>query len=198
MLKIFIKKFAVLSSCLSLFACAPEPNCKCSHLCVYPGVADVEAPEWICGADIHGYPVTALGQADAQKAAISTSFAAAFAIVYAKLALRQELVNVTALKLKHYIQFNYDIADASQIDVLVSSLKNAKESIKLSKARKLKQQPGPLGNIYVLMGLDAEAANEAIFSLIKISFEKNAEFWHLLGKELNPQNVLQAITSAQY
>ena len=160
---------------LGLVACGGKDATKPAMVadCVFPNT-NTPAPGWICDEPVPGLDVQAVGIAEPSKAGISFMKDMAAADARGRLA-EQMKVRVNKM-VKKYLGTT-GVADTETVDAAASSTLKTITSEELVGSKVYKTRTGPNGRLFVLLGLDASAAERIVQKAAKTSMKNDQALW---------------------
>ncbi len=141
--------------------------------CVFPST-EKAAPGWICDEPVPGLDVQAVGIAEKSAAGISFMKDLAAADARGRLA-EQTKVRVSKM-VKKYLGTT-GVADSETVDAAASSTLKTVTSQDLVGSKVYKSRTGPNGRLFVLLGLDAAAAERIVAKAAKTSMKNDKALW---------------------
>jgi hypothetical protein len=160
--------FAVLAAASALFGCAgssqavvPQapPAAPTAVTCTYPDAPTAPAPEWICDRNVEGAEVAALGIHETSKAGLQ--YMTDHAEISARAELARQMKTRLMNMLKQYVQAT-GAGDTATVDKAESTATNSFTAEELVGVRIFKTRTSPNGTMYVLVGVDAQAAKQTM------------------------------------
>ena len=160
---------------LGLVACGGKEAAKPAMVadCVFPNT-EKAAPGWVCDEPVPGLDVQAVGIAEPSKAGISFMKDLAAADARGRLA-EQTKVRVNKM-VKKYLGTT-GVADTETVDAAASSTLKTITSQDLVGSKVYKSRTGPNGRLFVLLGLDAAAAERIVAKAAKTSIKNDQALW---------------------
>jgi len=161
---------------ISLVACGGKDASKpvaVVHDCVFPDT-NVPAPGWVCDEPVPGLDVQAVGIAEKSKAGVSFMKDMAAADARGRLA-EQTKVRVQKM-VKKYLGTT-GVADTETVDAAASSTLKTITTEELVGSKVYKTRTGPNGRMFVLLGLDAAAAERIVQKAAKTSMKNEQALW---------------------
>jgi len=141
--------------------------------CVFPNT-EKAAPGWVCDEPVPGLDVQAVGIAEPSKAGISFMKDMAAADARGRLA-EQTKVRVNKM-VKKYLGTT-GVADTETVDAAASSTLKTITTEELVGSKVYKTRTGPNGRLFVLLGLDAAAAERIVAKAAKTSMNNDQAMW---------------------
>ncbi|MCP5325358.1 MAG: LPP20 family lipoprotein [Oceanospirillaceae bacterium] len=142
--------------------------------CTYPDSAKDAAPGWICDQPVDGLEVSAVGYADKSGAGIN--FMKQQAATAARVQLAQMMQVQVQNMIKQYAETT-GVGDAETVDQVNTSVTKQLTSETLVGTRIYKTQASPAGNLYVLVGIDPNAATKIRETALKTSMNNEKALW---------------------
>ena len=158
---------------LGMVACAGNAVNPMVADCVFPDTA-IAAPGWVCDEPVPGLDVQAVGIAEKSSAGISFMKDMAAADARGRLA-EQTKVRVSKM-VKKYLGTT-GVADTETVDAAASSTLKTIASQDLVGSKVYKSRTGPNGRLFVLLGLDAAAAERIVQKAAKTSMKNDQALW---------------------
>ena len=169
--------FSTATVFLFLSACSGEYVCKCLPNCVFPDTDNVAAPEWVCGAEIEGIQLTAVGIATQDKAAIGHSYMRAVAGADARTQLAQRMRELARNSIKKYFETESTPVDLQVMDKIITSVTQYITDKTLIGQRTLKREISPAGRMYALFGMNSESVEHTLKKALTLSKTNDPELW---------------------
>ena len=141
--------------------------------CVFPDT-DIAAPGWICDEPVPGLDVQAVGIAEKSRAGMSFMKDMAAADARGRLA-EQTKVRIQKM-VKKYLGTT-GVGDSETVDAAASSTLKTVTSQELVGSKVFKTRTGPNGRLFVLLGLDASAAERIVQKAAKTSMKNDQAMW---------------------
>lgn len=141
--------------------------------CVFPDT-NVAAPGWICDEPVPGLDVQAVGIAE--KSAAGMSFMKDIAAADARGRLAEQAKVRVQKMVKKYLGTT-GVGDAETVDAAASSTLKTITNETLVGSKVFKSRTGPNGRLYVLLGLDANAAAKIAETAVKTSMNNDQALW---------------------
>jgi hypothetical protein len=142
--------------------------------CTFPDAPEVAAPGWVCDEPVEGLAVSAVGSADKSGAGIN------FMKQQASTAARVQLAQMMKVQVQNLVkQFAETTGngDAETVDMVNSSVTKQITNESLVGTRIYKTRRSPNGALYVLVGLDDNAANLINETALKTSMNNQKALW---------------------
>jgi len=160
---------------LSLTACFGGGNQQVAVPdCTFPDAPEVAAPGWVCDEPVEGLAVSAVGSADKSAAGID------FMKQQASAAARVQLAQMMKVQVQNMIkQFaeTTGSGDSETVDQVNSSVTKQITNESLVGTRIYKTRRSPNGALYVLVGLDDNAASLIHETALKTSMNNEKALW---------------------
>lgn len=160
---------------LSLTACFGGGNQQVAVPdCTFPDAPEVAAPGWVCDEPVEGLAVSAVGSADKSAAGID------FMKQQASAAARVQLAQMMKVQVQNMIkQFaeTTGSGDSETVDQVNSSVTKQITNESLVGTRVYKTRRSPNGALYVLVGLDDNAASLIHETALKTSMNNEKALW---------------------
>jgi len=172
-----MKKTLVALSIVGLLsACSSNEKATLAPLaeCAFPDAPTVEAPLWVCSAPIEGVEVSAVGSA--QVGAAGMSFAKQQGATQARVELAQMMKVQVNNMIKQYVETT-GAGDTETVDQVLTSVTKQLTSESLVGTRIFRTMTSPNKTLYVLVGLDAEAAANVAKVALKTSMNNDQAIW---------------------
>lgn len=189
-----VSRAGLLLAALTLAACGSKEEVKTAAPdCVFPDAPNTPAPGWICDEPVEGVEVSAVGVAEKSKA--GHSFMKNMAATDARVQLAQAMkVHVQNL-VKQYAETT-GAADSETVDKVNTSVTKQITDETLVGTKIFKTRTSPNGTLYVLLGLDPNAARNATENALKTSMNNDRALWQQF-KAQKGQDELAAAIAAQ-
>ena len=160
---------------LSLTACFGGGNQQVAVPdCTFPDAPEVAAPGWVCDEPVEGLAVSAVGSADKSAAGID------FMKQQASAAARVQLAQMMKVQVQNMIkQFaeTTGSGESETVDQVNSSVTKQITNESLVGTRIYKTRRSPNGALYVLVGLDDNAASLIHETALKTSMNNEKALW---------------------
>jgi len=160
---------------LSLTACFGGGNQQAAVPdCTFPDAPQVAAPGWVCDEPVEGLAVSAVGSADKSGAGIN------FMKQQASTAARVQLAQMMKVQVQNMVkQFaeTTGTGDDETVDMVNSSVTKQITNESLVGTRIYKTRRSPNGALYVLVGLDDNAATAIHETALKTSMNNQKALW---------------------
>ena len=160
---------------LSLTACFGGGSQQASVPdCTFPDAPTVAAPGWVCDEPVEGLSVSAVGSADKSGAGIN------FMKQQATAAARVQLAQMMKVQVQNMVkQFaeTTGTGDSETVDMVNSSVTKQITNESLVGTRIYKTRRSPNGALYVLVGLDDNAASSIHETALKTSMNNERAMW---------------------
>ncbi|TBR42417.1 hypothetical protein CBF23_006805 [Marinomonas agarivorans] len=158
---------AFVSTLLVACSSAPEKAAPAPVAsCVFADGSNKAAPDWICGAPVEGYDLTAVGYSD--KSGAGPNFMKQMAATAARVELAQVLSLEIQNMIKQYAETT-GAGDTETVDKVNSSVTKQITDQKLVGSRIVRQMPTPSGGMVVLVALDAKSVEQVSKDILKTS-----------------------------
>jgi hypothetical protein len=142
--------------------------------CTFPDAPESAAPGWVCDEPVVGLAVSAVGSAD--KSAAGNSFMKQQASTDARVQLAQMVkVNITNM-VKQFVETTGN-GDSETVDKVNTSVSKQVTNESLVGSRLYKTRTSPNGTLYVLVGLDDNAATLINETALKTSMNNEKALW---------------------
>ena len=142
--------------------------------CTFPDAPTIAAPGWVCDEPVEGLAVSAVGSADKSAAGIN------FMKQQASTAARVQLAQTMKVQVQNLVkQFaeTTGVGDSETVDMVNSSVTKQITNETLVGTRIFKTRRSPNGNLYVLVGLDDNAASLIHETALKTSMNNEKALW---------------------
>lgn len=158
---------------VSLTACGTAKTKEERVECNFPN-SSTRAPGWICDEPMPGVAVAAMGSAAKSEAGFSfmRQMAATDARVQLAQAMRVQVQNM----IKQYVETT-GAASSETVDRVNTSVTKQITNEMLQGTRILSSTQGPDGTLYVLVGLDPDAAQKLVEAAVKTSMNNDRAAW---------------------
>ncbi len=162
---------------LGLSACGSKPKTQKIEeqaACVYPQ-SSAQAPIWVCGQGVlEGVAVWSPGSY--QKTAAGAAFQQDQATLNGRVRLAQQMRTMVTAGVKAHIQTTGGGASET-VDQTASSTANSITAETLVGSRVFRTAYGPDGTMFVLVGLDENAAKQVVTQAVATSMNNNRAQW---------------------
>jgi len=158
----------------ALAACSSGPKQADVPDCTFPDAPQVAAPGWVCDEPVDGLAVSAVGSADKSGAGIN------FMKQQASTAARVQLAQMMRVQVQNMVkQFaeTTGVGDSETVDMVNSSVTKQITNETLVGTRIYKTRRSPNGALYVLVGLDDEAASKIHETALRTSMNNERALW---------------------
>jgi len=138
--------------------------------CLFADGSGAAAPDWVCGAPMAGYELTAVGYSD--KSGAGPNFMKQMAAT----ASRVELAQVLSLDIQNMIKQYAETTgagDAETVDRVNTSVTKQITDQTLVGSKIIRQMPTPSGGIVVLVALDPSGVEQIAKDLLKTSMNND-------------------------
>ena len=163
---------------LFLSACSGEYVCKCLPNCVFPDTDNVAAPEWVCGAEIEGLQLSAVGVATQQDYAdLGLGYMRAVARTDAQNKLAQRIRELAKNTIKEYFKVESAPVDLQVMDKIITSVTQYITGKTLVGQRAVKREISPTGRMYLLFGMNSESVEHTLKKALASSMTNDPELW---------------------
>jgi len=142
--------------------------------CVFADGSGKEAPEWVCGAPVDNYDLSAVGYAD--KTAAGANFMKQMASTAARVELAQTMRVEVQNMIKQYAETT-GTGDSETVDQVNTSVTKQITKETLVGSRILRQMPTPSGGMVVLVGLNADTMQQVAEQALKTSMANDQALW---------------------
>ncbi len=142
--------------------------------CTYPDAPEKAAPGWVCDEPVAGLSVSAVGSAD--KSAAGLNFMKQQATTAARVQLAQMMKVQVQNMVKQFAETT-GVGDSETVDMVNSSVTKQITNETLVGTRMYKSKTSPNGTLYVLVGLDDEAASKIHETALKTSMNNEKALW---------------------
>lgn len=190
-----IKKFIVFTGASTLFlllsACGGGVK-QVAYSCVFPDTPNAEAPAWICDEPVDGVSVSAVGTA--AKSSAGHSFMKNMAATDARVQLAQSMKVHVQNMVKQYAETT-GAADSETVDRVNTSVTKQITDETLVGTKVFKSQVSPNGMLYVLLGVDAEAAAQATANAVNTSLKNENALWQQFKAKVGQDELADAIAN---
>lgn len=172
-----IVKFALVLSVAGLLAACGGKEVKEAAVvvpdCSFPGTS-TPAPGWICDEPVPGVEVSAVGIAEPSKAGMSYMKDMAAADARGRLA---EQVQVQVQKMVKSYLGTTGVGSTETVDAAASSTIKTISNQSLSGSKIFKTRTGPNGELYALVGIDANEKQKIVEASVKTSMKNDQALW---------------------
>jgi len=142
--------------------------------CTFPDAPETAAPGWVCDEPVEGLAVSAVGAAD--KSAAGINFMKQQAAAAARVQLAQMMKVQVQNMVKQYAETT-GVGDSETVDMVNSSVTKQITNETLVGTRIYKTRKSPNGSLYVLVGLDDQAASLIHETALKTSMNNEKALW---------------------
>lgn len=142
--------------------------------CTFPDAPGTAAPGWICDQPVEGVDVSAVGSA--QKSGAGHSFMKQMAATDARVQLAQNMKVEVRNMIKQYVETT-GAADTETVDKVMTSVTKQITKETLVGSKIFKTRTSPAGNLYVLVGMDPAAVEQAAEKALKTSMKNERALW---------------------
>jgi hypothetical protein len=184
-----VKLISAAAITVLLTACGSE-EVKTVAECVFPDAPDVAAPGWICDEPVEGIAVSAVGSAEKSKA--GNSFMKNMAATDARVQLAQAMKVHVQNMVKQYAETT-GAADSETVDKVNTSVTKQITDQTLVGTKIFKTRTSPNGTLYVLLGLDDNAAAKATENAVKTSMNNEKALWQQFKAQKGQDELAAAI-----
>lgn len=148
------------------------------------------APGWICDEPVPGVAVSAVGRAEKTNAGVAfqRQMAATDARVQLAQAMRVQVQNM----IKQYVETT-GAANSETVDRVNTSVSKQITNEMLTGTKILKSTTGPDGTVYMLVGLDEQAAQKLAESAIKTSMNNERAAWQQFRAKKGQEELAEEI-----
>ena len=179
----------VAAMAASLAACGTAKKAEERAECKFDN-SSATAPGWICDEPVAGIAVSAVGRAEKTNAGVAfqRQMAATDARVQLAQAMRVQVQNM----IKQYVETT-GAANAETVDRVNTSVSKQITNEMLTGTKILKSIQGPDGTIYMLVGLDPEAAQKLAEAAIKTSMNNERAAWQQFRAKKGQEELAEEI-----
>lgn len=142
--------------------------------CVFPDAPKEVAPNWVCDVPVEGVAVSSVGSA--VKSDAGPAFMKDMAGADARVKLAQQMRTRVSNMIKQYVETT-GAASTETVDKVNSSVSKLITSETLTGSRVYRSISSPRGDIYVLVGLDPNATQQAAERALKTSMNNDRALW---------------------
>ena len=159
---------------LSVTACSTKPaKVGAIDECVFPGT-DKGAPLWVCDAPVEGMTVGAVGSAAKSEAGVA--FMKQMGATEARVQLAQNMKVQVQNMIKQYVETT-GAASRETVDRVNTSVTKQITDQTLQGTKIFRSIVAPDGTMYVLVGLDEEAAQKLTETAVRTSMNNDQAAW---------------------
>jgi LPP20 lipoprotein len=158
--------------------------------CVFPDATDTAAPGWICDEPVEGIAVSAVGTAEKSKA--GNSFMKNMAATDARVQMAQAMKVHVQNMVKQYAETT-GAADSETVDKVNTSVTKQITDQTLVGTKIFKTRTSPNGTLYILLGMDANAAAQATENAVKTSMNNERALWQQFKAQKGQDELAAAI-----
>ena len=180
----------LLVACSSTTTPVQEPVAEC----VFADGSGKEAPLWVCGTPVEGYPLSAVGYAD--KSAAGPNFMKQMASTAARVELAQIMQVQVQNMIKQYTETT-GVGDSETVDQVNSSVTKQITKESLVGSRIIRQLPTPSGGIVTLVGLNADSVGQVAEQALKTSMNNDRALWQKFQAEKSFDELAEEIANMQ-
>ncbi|GAA6135556.1 hypothetical protein NBRC116188_23460 [Oceaniserpentilla sp. 4NH20-0058] len=142
--------------------------------CTFPDAPQTAAPGWVCDEPVPGLAVSAVGSAD--KSGAGMNFMKQQATAAARVQLAQ-MMKVQVQNLVKQFAETTGVGDSETVDKVNTSVTKQITNETLVGTRMYKSKTSPNGTLYVLVGLDDQAAGLIHETALKTSMNNEKALW---------------------
>lgn len=190
-----LRTLAAVATAALLVACSSNKPIEEPVVgCIYADGSGKAAPEWVCGAPVEGYDLSAVGYAD--KSAAGPNFMKQMASTAARVELAQIMKVEVQNMVKQYAETT-GAGDSETVDKVNSSVTKQVTKESLVGSRIIRQQPTPSGGVVVLVGLNADSVGQVAEQALKSSMNNNRALWQKFQAEKSFEELADEIAKMQ-
>lgn len=160
--------------------------------CTFPDAPAVAAPGWVCDEPVEGLAVSAVGSADKSGAGLN------FMKQQATTAARVQLAQMMKVQVQNMVkQFaeTTGVGDSETVDMVNSSVTKQLTDETLVGTRMYKSKTSPNGTLYVLVGLDDNAATLINETALKTSMNNEKALWQKFQSQKSHDELAKEIAN---
>ena len=180
----------LISACGSNPVKEPEPVAGC----IYADGSNKAAPEWVCGAPIEGYEMSAVGYAD--KSAAGPNFMKQMAATAARVEIAQIMKVDVSNMIKKYTETT-GVGSTETVDRVNASVTRQITKESLVGSRVIRQMPTPTGGTVVLVGLSEASAQQVREQAIRTSMNNDRALWQKFNSDKAFDEMAEEISKLQ-
>lgn len=183
----------IIAMSVLLTACGARDDVKQAEPeCVFPDAPGTAAPGWICDEPVDGVEVAAVGTAE--KSAAGHSFMKNMAATDARVQLAQSMKVHVQNMVKQFAETT-GAADSETVDKVNTSVTKQITDETLIGTKIFKTRTSPNGTLYVLLGLDANAAANATENAIRSSMNNDNALWQQFKASKGQDELAESIAN---
>lgn len=189
-----VKLGIVLLLLLGFYACSNSDLSQEITECQFPDEPTVDAPLWVCGAQVEGLALSAVGSFNHKSSNID--FAKHQASASARVFLAQQIAADINAQVNNYIKSESSSAtvDDNALNTVNELITSQITSQTLYGVKIYKQTTSPNGVLYVLVGFDEDFYNQYIDKIFHNSYQQKKQQWQqVLSKEQFDKLVRQMV-----
>lgn len=180
-----IRLLSVLATAsVLLAACGSKPQQEQTvqpvASCLFADGSDKAAPDWVCGAPIEGYDLSAVGYSD--KSGAGPNFMKQMAATAARVELAQVLSLEIQNMIKQYAETT-GAGDSETVDRVNTSVTKQITDQKLVGSKIVRQMPTPSGGMIVLVALDPTGVEQVSKDILRTSMENDQALYQQFKAE---------------
>lgn len=189
---------ALTAACL-LISCAGKGNDKVTvdevaqiDECVYPDATNKKAPTWVCGAEVEGLAMHAVGVAETSDAGFS--FMRQLAATDARTQIAQQMRVQVQNMVKSYVETTGQ-GDTETVDRVNSLVTKQITDETLEGSKVIRYLTSPNGTLYVLVGMDEESVRLSTADAVRNSMNDDGAAWQRIRADQAQDELAQSIAN---
>lgn len=185
---------AVAATALMVACSSNKPIEEAVVGCAFADGSNKQAPEWVCGAPVEGFDLSAVGYAD--KSAAGPNFMKQMAATAARVELAQTMKIEVQNMIKQYAETT-GAGDSETVDKVNSSVTKQLTKETLVGSRIIRSMPTPSGGIVAVVGLNADTVSQVTEQALKSSMNNNRALWQKFQAEKSFDELAEEIANMQ-
>lgn len=194
-----MKKLLIASMIVGLTGCSsPQTveDAKSFASCTFPDAPTVQAPDWIC--DVMPVDIGAGAKGYAKKSAAGMSTMRMIAVNDARVALASEFeINVNNM-FKQAVESTVTTSDnivSEDVQETFASVTKNVVTRTLTNSKIIVSQVSPAGGLYVLVGMDKEAYQANLNTVVDEVTSKDSELWSKFNSDKAAEDLTNTLKS---
>jgi hypothetical protein len=163
--------------------------------CVFPDSPREKAPAWVCAPKAADMALAAVGWHKNSKAGVQ--FTKDQAVAKARVELARAMTQQLGRKLNTYVTQRQISGGASAAKKVLTPAFEQQTRQTLTGSRIVQQTTNRKGTLYVLVGIDAQQANQATHDIVKGAIGHEAALWRPIKANQSAEEVATAIASLE-
>ena len=192
---------AVAIACF-LISCAGKGNDKVTvdevaqiDECFYPDTTNKKAPTWVCGAEVEGLTMHAVGVAETSNAGFS--FMRQLATTDARTQIAQQMRVQVQNMVKSYVETTGQ-GDTETVDRVNSLVTKQITDETLEGTKVIRYLTSPNGTLYVLVGMDEESVRLSTANAVRSSINDDRAAWQQIRAEQAQDELATSIANQPF